>query len=155
MADESSNNNNILNTKVIIFAVALLVLAALGSSLTTYLFFGRALVQPAPKVVVAEKFGPTYPIGEFTANLADKDVRRYVQTTIVFELNEEKTTEEISQRNPQIRDAIYSILSSYRRDDILDEQGKIRLREEIMNKVNGFLEKGRVKNVYFTQFVVQ
>lgn len=154
MADE--NSNNVLNAKVIIFAVALLVLAAIGSSLTTYFFFGRALVQPAPKVVVvAEKFGPTYPIGEFTANLADKDVRRYIQTTIVFELNEEKASEEISQRNPQIRDAIYSILGSYRRDDILDEQGKIRLREEIMNKVNSFLEKGRVKNVYFTQFIVQ
>jgi flagellar FliL protein len=47
------------------------------------------------------------------------------------------------------------ILPAKTYDDVSTTEGKIALRSEVMEKVNGLMTKGRVNNIYFTEFVVQ
>ncbi|MBW2087159.1 MAG: flagellar basal body-associated FliL family protein [Deltaproteobacteria bacterium] len=56
---------------------------------------------------------------------------------------------------PQIKDSLLVLLSSKTFIDIKTVEGKMRLRMEIIGRINNFLTSGRVKNVYFTEFVVQ
>jgi len=38
---------------------------------------------------------------------------------------------------------------------VSDLSGKYQLRAEILGMVNGYLKTGKVRNVYFTEFIVQ
>jgi flagellar FliL protein len=47
------------------------------------------------------------------------------------------------------------MLSSKTYDDIKTLEGKFQLREEIISILNQHLNSGKIKNVYFTDFIVQ
>ena len=62
---------------------------------------------------------------------------------------------ELEKIRPKIRDFIVIMLSSKSVDQISTADGVEFLREEIRNKINGYLTKGEVKDVLFTNFIVQ
>ena len=105
--------------------------------------------------------GPAYKMDTMIVNLADQDGKRYLRVTMEFEMkpaekvNDNEVIEELEKRLPQIRDTILMILPTKKYADIATTQGKIALRDEIMAKVNAFLKKGQINNIYFTEFVVQ
>jgi flagellar FliL protein len=100
-------------------------------------------------------FGPTYDAGEIIVNLADMGQARYAKIQTVFELPDEKTLDEIKKREPQIKDAIIEIFSSKQAEQFLEIKSRNEIKQEILNKINLILKSGKVKNVYFTNIVVQ
>ena len=56
---------------------------------------------------------------------------------------------------PKIRDSLIILLTSKGFDDISSIQGKLKLREEILYRINNVLGEGKAKAIYFTDFVVQ
>jgi flagellar FliL protein len=61
----------------------------------------------------------------------------------------------LSERLPQVRDSILMILPSKQFDEIASMEGKIALRDEIMDKLNSLFARTVVTNIFFTEFVVQ
>jgi flagellar FliL protein len=53
------------------------------------------------------------------------------------------------------RDQIVKILNSKKYIDIETIQGKLFLKDQIQTAMNKMLQKGSVKDVYFSEFVVQ
>ena len=72
-----------------------------------------------------------------------------------LELDSEKTEAELIKRLPQVRDSILTMLSSKSNEDINTLEGKFQLRAEIISKLNQSLKTGKIKNVYFTDFIIQ
>jgi flagellar FliL protein len=99
--------------------------------------------------------GPMYKMDTMIVNLADRGGKRYLRVTMQFELSTPDVVEEIEMRLPQIRDSILMILPAKLYSDISTTQGKVSLREELMAQVNGYLKKGAINTIYFTEFVVQ
>lgn len=99
--------------------------------------------------------GPMYKMDTMIVNLADRGGKRYLRVTMQFELSTPEVVEEIEMRLPQIRDSILMILPSKQYADISTTEGKVALREELMAQVNGYLKKGAINTIYFTEFVVQ
>jgi len=102
-----------------------------------------------------EKQGHLYSLEPFLVNLLDQDMPRYLRTRIELESSEPKANEEFEKRLPQLRDAILTTLANRKFQEILDSEGKNRLKEEIRNKLNGHLQSFQIKKVYFTEFVAQ
>lgn len=108
-----------------------------------------------------DKMGPIYRLDTLIVNLADHGGKRYLRVTMEFELkpNEEvdnsEVVEEIEKRLPQLRDTILMVLPTKQYADISTTPGKIALRDEVMAKLNPFLKKGQIAQLYFTEFVVQ
>jgi flagellar FliL protein len=50
---------------------------------------------------------------------------------------------------------VLTVLSSKNSKDILTSEGKNGLREEIKEKMNHLLTETKVRNIYFTEFVIQ
>ncbi len=88
-------------------------------------------------------------------NLADLEHPRYLKVTIHLESNQEKPEGEYERRQPQLRDAILTILSSKHYKDITTPEGKSALREEIKEKVNQLQLNLKAQNIFFTEFVIQ
>lgn len=102
-----------------------------------------------------QEIGPIYSLETFIVNLVGGRGKNYLKAKVELELDSDKTEIEINKRLPQVRDAILTMLSSKSNEDINTLEGKFQLRAEIISTLNQYLKTGRVKNVYFTDFIVQ
>ena len=99
--------------------------------------------------------GLMYPLDTFTVNLLSESGRRYLKCEINLEHEGEELSPELHTKKPVFRDIIIRILSSKSLEEISTIKGKEKLKEQIVNDLNMRLKDGKVKNVYFTDFVVQ
>ncbi|BCZ18255.1 Flagellar basal body-associated protein FliL [Helicobacter sp. NHP19-003] len=100
--------------------------------------------------------GPLFPIETpFVVNLITQNGRRYLKTSITLELSDAKLLAEVKTKETAIKDTIIEILSSKSIEEISTLKGKNKLKEEVRNNINSFLIDGYVKNVFFTDFVIQ
>lgn len=81
--------------------------------------------------------------------------RRLVRVEMNLEMLDAEGFEEVINLGGRGRDAIVRIINGKTFDDIETVQGKLTLKNEIIAQLNGLLERGVVKNVYFSDFVVQ
>jgi flagellar FliL protein len=102
-----------------------------------------------------ELIGPILSLDTFIVNLIGDRGKSYLKAKVELELDSEKTIEEVNKRLPQIRDSILTLLSSKSSDDINTLEGKYQLRAEIITAVNQYLKTGKIKNIFFTDFIIQ
>lgn len=147
--------------KLIIIIAAVLVLL-IGAGVGAFLFLGgdkEEKISPEEEQALLEKqakeVGPMVNIDTFIVNIADDQESRYLKAAITLEVDTPEATMEINSRMPQIKDAILLLIGNKSFGELNDLQGKIQLRAELINKVNSILLKGKVKRIYFTDFVVQ
>jgi flagellar FliL protein len=95
------------------------------------------------------------PIRPFVVNLARSKGKRFLKVTLTMELNSPEVNVEVNENMSKIVDSILLLLSSKSFDDIYTVQGKFKLKDEITTRVNRFLVTGHVKDVYYTEFVIQ
>lgn len=146
--------------KLIILAFVLVLLLGGGAfawktGMLHSIMGGKNKVSQEIRKDTKPDIGPIYTMDSFIVNLNEPQGRRYLKVKIALEMNREKLKSEMDQRLPQLRDGILTLLSSKSYKDIADYSGKYQLREEILNMINGYLKTGKIKNVYFTQFIVQ
>jgi flagellar FliL protein len=94
----------------------------------------------------------------FLVNLADRDNSRYLRITIKLQVANKNAADKIASADvltSQIRDTILSTLATKNADQITTREGKDQLKNEITEKLNGFLPGKPIKAVFFTDFVVQ
>lgn len=96
----------------------------------------------------------TYTFDPFTINL-NGFPRKFLQTTIMIELLDESGFEEVVVKNAVIRDQILRILNSKTLADIDTIQGKLFLKDQIVVAINNVFTNSAVKEIYFTNFIVQ
>ena len=146
---------------IIIISVTVLFMGAVGGGFfilwnkIAQLPQGPATVEELPVQEEENAIGPLYALDTMIVNLADHGGKRYLRVTMALELSDPEAVATIESRLPQVRDAVLMILPTKKYDDVSTTEGKIALRSEVMEKINGLMTKGRVNNIYFTEFVVQ
>jgi flagellar FliL protein len=109
---------------------------------------GETAAKPAgAKIVTLE---------QFTVNLSTTvgTPPRFARVVIAVEIPSEDTSQELTQKMPQVRNAIIDLFNSKRPSDLQNGEGRNFLREEIRNALNSFLITGKVKGVFFSNFAV-
>lgn len=99
--------------------------------------------------------GPMYPLESFTLNLLSDGGARYVKCTMQLEQNTDLLQPELDKKMAVIRDVIIRTLTSKTFEEVSTTKGKEHLKDELVGKINEVLTDGFVKNIYFTDFVVQ
>mgnify|MGYP006279040285 CR=1 FL=1 len=103
----------------------------------------------------AEYLGPLVELEDFVVNITDRENTRYLKVSITLEAANKKTKSEVDNRLPQVRDTIIFQISGKTYDQLRDLQGKKQLQAELIQSLNQLLDKGRIKRLFFTEFVVQ
>lgn len=156
-ADQSENSGS--KKKLIIIAVAVVLL--IGGGIAGFLLMsgGEEKMSPEQEQAQLEKqanqVGPMVNIDSFIVNILDDEESRYLKAAITLELSSPETSIEVNERMPQIKDAILLLVGNKTFGELRDLQGKIQLRAELLNRINSLLKNGKVKRIYFTDFVVQ
>jgi len=148
---------------IIIAAFLLFVMALMGGGFFILWTKMSAMSSPAATAEEvaeeaeeeSEEIGPLYSLGTLIVNLADEGGKRYLRVSIELELESQELTEEVEKRLPQVRDSILMILPTKTFNDINTTPGKIAVRDELIAAMNGIVKGGKIKNLYFTEFVVQ
>ena len=96
----------------------------------------------------------TYTMETFNTNLTGLP-RRLIRLEMNLEMLDAEGFEEIINLGAKGRDSIVRIINSKTYDDLETVQGKLHLKNEIIAQLNGQLERGVVKNIFFSDFVVQ
>ncbi len=91
----------------------------------------------------------------FLVNLADPLGRRYIKLTLDVEVDGPETEKKLDASQAKIRDAMILLLSSKSYADLATLESKQLLKMEIVNQLNLILGPNKVKNVYFTEMVIQ
>lgn len=155
------------NSKKKLFIIIGLIAAVLlaGGATTAFLLLkkepeNKEARDPASRVPVPElnqqaDIGPQVNIEEFIVNIISGDTSHYVKASLTVELTNEEVKGEVEKRMPQVRDAILLLIGNKTFEELQDLQGKNQLKAEITSKINSFLKSGKVKAVYYTNFVVQ
>lgn len=105
----------------------------------------------APPVAQSVK----HDMGTFLVNLSDPSGKRYLKVSIQLEVSSPSVSAEIADHNIEIRDMILMLLSGKEYGDIGNVAGKMMLKQDILSRLNKTLSNGQVKEVYFTEFLVQ
>ncbi|MBI5178362.1 MAG: flagellar basal body-associated FliL family protein [Nitrospinae bacterium] len=101
------------------------------------------------------KLGVFVSLEPFIVNLASEEGKRYLKVAIQLELGKAESAQEVTNRMPQIKDAVITVLSSKSSEELLTIEGKFKLKEQILTRINNLLTSGVVKNVFFVEFVIQ
>lgn len=94
-------------------------------------------------------------LDDFTINLRGTGGGRVLRLEVSAEVDADDEPTVLEKR-PMMRDAVLTLASDYTYNDLEGIDGKMRLRDELLARLNTSLEdEARVRRVYFTEFVVQ
>ena len=151
---------------IIAAAVAFLVGGGAGVG-AVILFGGSNDAQASTDTDVEEALGASegssavgrseravYDLGRFSVNLRGAGGGRVLRMNVQIEVHEQDMGI-LEERHPQLRDGVLTLASDYTYSDLEGLEGKTRLRDELLGRLNSLLGDIRIERIYFTEFVVQ
>jgi flagellar protein FliL len=154
-------NLNKMTTYIIVGMFVLLVTVIIAGAFLIFTFKSTTTRVVETKTVdvnpsSGEQVGPLVPMGnEIIVNIpSDDGVERYLKINATLEVDNDKVKDEVTKRIPQIRDLMITILRTKTKEKIDEKEGKDEIRSEIINSINRYLVLGKVKNLYFEDFLI-
>jgi flagellar FliL protein len=172
--DDGKKEKKALNVMLIAqIAFAVVNLGVLGYG--GYMVYAATLGWRAPQITETElrelrektakdnsaEVGPlVYTMDKFIVNLAGdplRDPKRTISMEVNLEMLNKEGFEEVlnTENRAKARDRIIQILGSKYYAELETIQGKLFLKDQIATEISSLLDKGVVKDVYFSNFVVQ
>jgi len=148
-------------SKLLLFIIlGVVILLAAGGGFFAYTTFFAA------KPEVAQQFAdiPTDlpdPVGEiitlepFVVNLADPKGKRYLKLKLSLETDSLEAGERVLKIAPKLRDIVIMMLTSLAFEEVMTPEGKLRIRDELIERFNRAARPDKIRNIYFSEFVVQ
>lgn len=138
----------------IVIIILLVVVIALTATIGYFLLSGNKIPDRVKKVKPPEEH--TVLLNEFLVNLRfENNKKNYLKVQIALMYTEKKQTILIDSNVSKIRDIILSELRKNSADEILDVDKITNLKDEIIKKLNLALDDDVIKDVYFTDLVIQ
>ena len=159
----------------LIMMVVIVLLSNAAGAGATWFFVRRtmaAVVAPGAEVnestgkedketldmaVILEK-SAVVPLEPFVVNLADADTARYLRIKISLMVDDKSKLKEIEENQAlqlKVRDVILQTLTRKTSQDLINDDGKKKLRKEIQDEVGPFFKEPKLNDVMFTEFVIQ
>ncbi len=154
--EETTKETPKKKSRLVFFIIAVVLLFLGGGGFFVY----TTILAPAPTeeqevIGLPPAIGEIFALEPFVLNLADPAGRRFLRIKIKIELNDLTAVERAQRATPRLRDSVIMMLTALSFEEVMTHEGKIRIREELLARFNVILRPDRVRNIYFTEFVVQ
>ncbi len=150
--DEPKEEKKKLSLRTLL-VIGLVVLVVFGGGFFVYkTYISEMLAERAARRAAAPVL---YSMSNILVNLSDAGGKRYLKVNLELQLEDQAVIDELKTYNHAVRDTVILLLSGKVYDDISSPAGKLTLKREIITRLNRILTKGEVKDVYFTEFLVQ
>ena len=98
---------------------------------------------------------PLYNFKDLIVNIGGNGRTRFLKLSFSARTSSKSVLKEMEEKRAELMDMLINILSQKSVRDVETIEGRKKLKEEIMEKLSHKLSKGRIEEVYFTEFVVQ
>jgi flagellar FliL protein len=156
----------------ILMVVLLAVISSAGGGVISFVLINRTLNLQArggdqpdktreaeqERIASLLQKSAVLPLEPFVVNLADADAARYLRIKITLMVDDKSKVREVIDNQPlqqKVRDVIVQSLTAKTSQDLMDEQGKNKLRKELQDKVSLYFREPKLVDVMFTEFVIQ
>ncbi len=96
-----------------------------------------------------------FSINDIIVNPADTDGKRLLLTSVGLDLANENMQSVVKTREPMVKDAIISTLSSKSIDQLDDIAYRDTMKTEIITKLKRLIPSVGINNVYFSKYIIQ
>jgi flagellar FliL protein len=141
-----------MNKKMLIIIAAAVVVLCGGGGAAYFFLSGSssaAAIEQPVGILAMETF---------LTNINDPSGERHARVQVKLAVSPEETVSRIKSDDvlmARLRDQVITLLTSKTYDDLTDVRGKEAFRREIRERLNPLLTSGEVKEVLFSDFVVQ
>jgi len=159
--------NGVTFGKILLIALLAIVSSA-GGGVVSFVLINRSLKEArsadAPdaaerdRIVQMLQKSAVLPLEPFVVNLADADAARYLRIKISLMVDDKAKAKELSENEAlqlKVRDVILQSLTAKTSHDLINEEGKNKLRQEIREKIAMYFQEPKLVDVMFTEFVIQ
>ncbi|APH68528.1 MULTISPECIES: flagellar basal body-associated protein FliL [Bacillus] len=136
---------------MVILLIILIVIGALGAA-AYFVLGGKSEEKSEAKKSIDEIVASSVDVEEITTNLKSDNI---IRLAIKLETDSDKSKEELEKRDFQVKDAVISLLADTNANEIEGDKGKEAFKKELKDKLNSYLQEGKVEKVYITSFNLQ
>jgi flagellar FliL protein len=118
----------------------------------------KSLEAEQEKMAAMLEKSAVLPLEPFVVNLADTDAARYLRIKISLMVDDKNKVKAVVANEAlqlKVRDVILQSLTVKTSQDLINEEGKNKLRHEIQDKVSLYFRDPKLVDVMFTEFVIQ
>lgn len=152
---QNEGNGSKPRSKLFFFIIlGLGILLVGGGGFFAYTKFTAPQPEEEPEET-GRTLGEMYGLEPFVVNLADPKGKRYLKIQIEIELTSPEAVERAMKATPRLRDMVIMMITSLTFEDVMTPEGKILIRDELLQRFNQIMRPDRVLNIYFTEFVIQ
>ena len=133
--------------------IVLLLIAGLGAAYFLWMRHSSAQAAPSPNGPVAAVLH----LETFTLNIDDPEQRTYLRVGIDLGLDHDPKDQKTAAASPTavLRDTILNVLMATKPQDVMTVDGKRKLKELILAALRERVPEIGVREIYFTEFLVQ
>jgi flagellar basal body-associated protein FliL len=100
-------------------------------------------------------FGSFYEVDNMIVNPAKSQGSRYLMVNVGFESDVEEVLTELENKEVVVRDRVIKLLGEFTVPELSNIDQRPFLKDTLRTSVNQVLQKGSVRRLYFTQYVLQ
>jgi len=158
--DEEDGGKKKLSGKVIVLFIALPALVVIGGivgGLFAFGILGGGDEEGADTAMVEEAEPPVfYDMPEFLVNIStDSGPTRYLKMRVSLEIPNTDILSEIELLMPRVVDGFQVYLRELRPEDLEGSAAIVRMKEELLRRLNLAVEPHEVRDVLFKEVIVQ
>ncbi len=149
-----------LSGKVMVLFIALPAIVVIGGivgALFAFGILGGGAEHDEMAAVEEEQTPPVFfDMPEFLVNMSTPDgAMRYLKLRVAIEMPNEDVLSEIELLMPRIVDGFQVYLRELRPEDLEGSAGIVRMKEELLRRLNLAVEPHHIRDVLFKEVVVQ
>jgi flagellar FliL protein len=141
---------------VLLIGIVLILGMGIGGA---WFFLRQRAVHAEQRAESGSKVQAVLHLEEFIVNLGDTEGGRYLRVGMELGLDhpigKEKTDKDQVSSNALIRDTILAVLCARKSYDLLSPDGKEKLKEDLVQRLQARIPELGAKEIYFTDFLVQ
>jgi flagellar protein FliL len=94
-------------------------------------------------------------VKDLIVNPAGTNGTRFLLTTVGLGVSSQAMLDELTKKEVRVRDVLNSILTGKSLDELVDVKRREDLRAEIAEQISKVLSSGKLRDVYFSKFIIQ
>jgi flagellar FliL protein len=145
-------------SKKMLFVIVAAVLVLGGGGGTYWKFFASTPPPGTPEPPKPAKAAGIINFDPFVVNLADEDTQRFLRVTLALAVEGQEAVDEFEEDEPvrmKVRSALLELLTEQRADQLVTPEGKAALKKAIIAGAEHNAEHMKVRDVLFSEFIVQ
>lgn len=135
--------------KILIFSIIGFVISLLIFGGTLYLTVFKSSSNKEAKDVKTYN----YDAGEFSTNIGDTS--HYFKGNITIEITNKKHIEKLTEKDVIVKDSILKVIIAQDPKSMTSDEGIEKIKKELISKISKAVNIDSIRNVYFTNYIVQ